>query len=104
MCIRDSYTSNDDATCTADGTKTAQCDYCDETNTVADVGSTREHNCEHHEAKAATCTEIGWEAYDTCKDCDYTTYVETPAKGHSYVPHVEDVYKRQGNSSQNAGN
>lgn len=83
------YTSNDDATCTADGTKTAQCDYCDETNTVADVGSTREHNCEHHEAKAATCTEIGWEAYDTCKDCDYTTYVETPAKGHSYVPHVE---------------
>ena len=28
------------------------------------------HDLEHHEAKAATCTEIGWEAYDTCKRCD----------------------------------
>ena len=42
------------------------------------------HALEHHEAKAATCTEIGWEAYDTCKNCDYTTYVEIPTLGHDY--------------------
>ncbi len=41
----------------------------------------------HHDAKAATCTEIGWEAYDTCKKCDYTTYVEIPASGHALVHH-----------------
>ena len=41
------------------------------------------HDLEHHEAKPATCTEIGWNAYDTCSRCDYTTYVEIPAKGHT---------------------
>lgn len=83
------YASNNDSTCTADGTKTATCDYCDETDTITDTGSMKAHDCDHHEAKAPTCTEIGWEAYDTCKDCDYTTYVERPAKGHSYVLHDE---------------
>ena len=32
----------------------------------------------HHEAKAPTCTEVGWDAYDTCSRCDYTTYAELP--------------------------
>ena len=36
------------------------------------------HDLVHHEAQAATCTEIGWEAYDTCSRCDYTTYAELP--------------------------
>ena len=31
--------------------------------------------------------EIGWEAYDTCSRCDYTTYAEIVAKGH--VPGAE---------------
>ena len=34
------------------------------------------HDLVHHEAKAPTCTEIGWDAYDTCSRCDYSTYVE----------------------------
>ena len=41
-------------------------------------------------SKAPTCTEIGWDAYDTCSRCDYTTYVEIPALGHSYVDGVCD--------------
>ena len=42
-----------------------------------------------HEAKAATCTEIGWDAYDTCSrlDCNYTTYQEIPALKHDLVHH-----------------
>ena len=40
-----------------------------------------------HEAKAATCTAIGWEAYETCSRCDYSTYVEIPALGHAKVAH-----------------
>jgi len=37
------YVSNDDATCTEDGTKTAKCDNCDETDTVVDEGSAKGH-------------------------------------------------------------
>ena len=35
-----------------------------------------------HAAQAATCTEIGWDAYVTCSRCDYTTYEEKEALGH----------------------
>ena len=45
------------------------------------------HDLVHHEAKAATCTEIGWNEYDTCSRCDYTTYVEIPALGHDLEHH-----------------
>ncbi|MBQ2710447.1 MAG: S8 family serine peptidase [Clostridia bacterium] len=38
----------------------------------------------HHEAKAPTCTESGWEAYETCSRCNHSTYKEIPATGHSY--------------------
>ena len=31
------------------------------------------------DAKAKTCTEKGWNAYEYCSACDYTTYVEIPA-------------------------
>ena len=37
------------------------------------------HNIVSVDAKAPTCTEIGWEAYEYCTACDYTTYVEIPA-------------------------
>ena len=37
-----------------------------------------------HNAKAPTCTEAGWNAYETCSRCDYTTYEEIPATGHSF--------------------
>ena len=40
------------------------------------------HDLIHHDEKAATCTEKGWAAYDTCSRCDYTTYQEIPALGH----------------------
>ena len=47
---------------------------------------TDNHDRVHHEAKAATCTEKGWKAYDTCSRCNYTTYVELPAQ-HAFVYH-----------------
>ena len=135
------YVSDDNATCTEDGTETAKCDRCDVTDTRTDVdsalghdwsdewttdGTSHWHECsrcdeindkathsggiascikpaecdvcgieygdalghdlEHHAAKDASCTEIGWAAYDTCTRCDYTTYVEIPAKGHTFGP------------------
>lgn len=40
------------------------------------------HDLEQHEAKAPTCTEKGWNAYETCSRCDHTTYAELPALNH----------------------
>ena len=75
-----------DATCTVAGSydEVVYCSVCDEElsreeKTIEALG----HDLEHHEAQAATCTEIGWNAYDTCSRCDYTTYEEIPALGHT---------------------
>ena len=43
------------------------------------------HALEQHAAKAPTCTEIGWDAYETCSRCDHTTYAELPALNHAFV-------------------
>ena len=40
------------------------------------------HDLVHHDAKAPTCTEKGWSAYDTCSRCNYTTYAEQAALNH----------------------
>ena len=37
------YISNEDATCTENGTKTAKCDRCDETDTITDEGTALGH-------------------------------------------------------------
>ncbi len=64
------------------------CDICDaelsrETFIIDALG----HDTIPHDSKAPTCTEIGWETYNTCSRCDYTTYVELAALGHDLVAH-----------------
>ena len=46
------------------------------------------HDLIPHAGKAATCTEKGWKAYNTCSRCDYSTYEELPALGHDPIPHT----------------
>ena len=48
------------------------------------------HDLVQHAAKAPTCTEIGWDAYDTCSrfGCNYTTRKELPALNHNLVQHA----------------
>lgn len=38
------------------------------------------HDLVQHAAKTPTCTEKGWNAYETCSRCNYTTYAELPAQ------------------------
>ena len=45
------------------------------------------HDLVRHAAKAPTCTEIGWDTYDRCIRCGYTTRKELPALKHDLVPH-----------------
>lgn len=58
----------------------AMCDVCNEY-----YGQILDHDYVMHDAQAATCTEIGWDAYETCSRCDYSGYAETPALGHDYA-------------------
>lgn len=49
------------------------------------------HDLEQHAAKAPTCTEIGWNAYEACKNCNYTTRKELPALNHDLEQHAAKV-------------
>ena len=46
------------------------------------------HDLVQYAAKAPTCTEKGWSAYDTCSRCNYTTYAEQPALNHDLKQHA----------------
>ena len=95
------------------GTHTRSCTRCPEVKTADCTGGTatcsakavckvcggeygekdpNNHDLEQHAAKAPTCTEKGWNAYETCSrsGCDYTTYVELPAQ-HDLVHHDAKV-------------
>ena len=45
------------------------------------------HDLRSHAAKAPTCLDIGWNEYNTCSRCSYTTYSELPALNHDLVHH-----------------
>ena len=45
------------------------------------------HTIVYHEGKPATCTEAGWEPYETCTECDYTTYQEIAPLEHDLIEH-----------------
>ena len=83
------------ATCVAPAVYYTNCDYCYHkgTDTYVDPYNgpdPNNHDLVHHDAKAPTCTEIGWNEYDACQreGCDYTTKVEIPAAGHDYTEKV----------------
>ena len=93
------------------GTHIRSCmNYCSEVDTASCFGGTatctakavckvcggeygekdpKNHDLVQHAAKAPTCTEKGWNAYETCSrsGCNYTTYQEIPALKHDLVPH-----------------
>ena len=87
-CTRSNCDAVDTASCTG-GTATcsakAVCVTCG-----AEYGEkdSNNHALEQHAAKAPTCTEKGWDAYETCSRCDYTTYAELPALNHDLKQHA----------------
>ena len=75
------HTETTPATCTA----AAYCADCKSSYGEADPDA---HALESHDAQAPTCFHVGWDAYETCSRCDYTTYVELPALGHDYQAEI----------------
>ena len=82
------------ATCVSPPVYYTNCAYCYHKGTDTYVSTwerpdPNNHDLVHHDAKAPTCTEIGWDAYETCQreGCTYTTKVELPALKHDLVHH-----------------
>ena len=73
----EAHTPSTAATCT----KAAYCDVCKSSYGKPDPNA---HALVSHDAKAPTCTEIGWDAYVTCSRCTYSTYVEKSALRHKW--------------------
>ena len=68
--------------CYYQGTET----YFDQYGTI----NPNNHDLKDYAAKAPTCTEPGWDAYEACQreGCGYSTYAEIPASGHSLTHHA----------------
>ena len=69
-------------TCYYQGTETYSNEY--------DTTDPENHAKVQYAAKAPTCTQVGWEAYEACtrEGCSYSTYAEIPASGHSLTHHA----------------
>ena len=79
------YVSDGNATCQADGTKTAKCtrEGCTETTTTRDIGSKKDHTFVATTV-APTCTSKGYTLYVcACSYSYFDNYVDT-------IPHVFD--------------
>ena len=88
------YVSNNDATCTADGTKTATCDNgCGTTDTIADEGSALGHSFTNYVSNGdATCTADGTKTATCDNGCGATDTIadEGSATGHSFTNYVSN--------------
>lgn len=66
-----------EATCTTDKI----CRTCSVIGDVSALG----HDYIHHDDKPATCIAEGWNEYDTCSRCTYSTYSSTLPLGHNML-------------------
>ena len=63
------------------------CSKTEITNVIPNPDSSATHVYVDHGAKEPTCSESGWNQYQTCERCDYTSFETVPALGHAYVDH-----------------
>jgi len=81
------YQSDGNATCIADGTKTAKCDRCDKRDTVTEEKSVLGHSFTNYTSNNnATCTEDGTKTAkcDRCNETDTVADIDSRF-GHDYA-------------------
>lgn len=80
------YTSDSNAGCLTDGTKTAECDHegCVQTKTVAEEGSALGHNWGEWETVTSPDCENKGSEKRTCKRCFVTETKDLEASGHAW--------------------
>ena len=74
-----------DPTCTEVGVRTHICTVCDATKNEDEPALG--HALVPKAGKLPTYSSVGWDAYDACSRCDYSTYVEIPVLE---IPTVDD--------------
>ena len=74
------YCTGGTATCSAEA-------VCVECGGAYGEKDSNNHDLVQHAAKAPTCTDIGWDAYEACSRCAYTTRKELPAQ-HDLKQHA----------------
>ena len=84
------YTSNNDATCTEDGTKTGTCTICNKSVTVPDEGSALGHDYDLRAGETPTCTTGGHNLY-LCLRCGEDYREELDPLGHDLVKTADAV-------------
>ena len=75
------------ATCTAGGSSdtVVYCKTCgEELSRETKESPALGHNIVQHAGKAPTCRDVGWEAYEECTRCGYSTYRELARKEHDW--------------------
>ena len=81
------YISNGDATCTADGTKTAKCDNCDATDVKIDTGSAKGHTWKDEGTDLYSAADCVNDAvyYQTCGICGISAKDDTTGTGSTWT-------------------
>ena len=80
------WTVRREPSCAKEGERYKSCTACSQEIKTEAIEKTA-HETVLHKGQAPNCTESGFKDYETCKNCDYTTYVEIAPHGHIY----EDV-------------
>ena len=71
-----------EATCTEKGLKRRFCEECQEEEFEEIAPG---HSIVRYAAQEVTCTNVGWDAYEACENCDYTTQVVIEPLAQNYV-------------------
>ena len=79
------YSYESSASSATQHTVTETCTGCGQISRTYD----EDHDLVFHDAQAPTCMEGGWEDYQTCKYCTYTTYtaINSNPNAHNLVQH-----------------
>lgn len=73
-----------DATCQDFGRIFDECSNCHDKKNEERIDKL-DHVLVHHEATKATCTSDGWDEYDNCINCPYSTKSVIEATGHKFI-------------------
>ena len=82
LYIYEDWRTINEATCYQNGEERRDCINVDGHYQTRPIPAA--HDTVSHEGQAATCTQNGWEAYETCNNCAYTSYAIIRAEGHKY--------------------
>ena len=87
----DTQYSYSEANCTEKAKYYYSCACGEKGTELFEYGNALGHDLTHYASKQVTCTEIGYDEYDTCSRCDYTTYNEISATGHTDGEWITDA-------------